>query len=168
MVMKFLHRTILFGNTTLSKNQNQNMHITWDTIEATILCILNKAKTSEQKKSECNESCRSSHKELRTVEMTEANLWVGLAWQEMAGGGPSAGAGGRRRLCLRRRLVGDDVEGRPSLGAPLGRYVASRGSDLGKGNEEREKTERRESTEIWLTFIQTFVLKLEKLSTQKL
>ena len=57
----------------------------------------------------------------------------------MAEGGPSAGAGGRRRLCLRRRLVGDDVEGRPGLGAPLGRYVASRGSDLGQGMVERRR-----------------------------
>ena len=57
----------------------------------------------------------------------------------MAGRGPSAGAGGRRRLCLRRQLVGDDVEGRPGLGAPLGRYVASRGSDLGKGMVERRR-----------------------------
>ena len=38
-----------------------------------------------------------------------------------AGGGPSAEADGRRRLCPRRRLIGDDMEGRPGLGAPLER-----------------------------------------------
>jgi len=31
MVMKLLHRATLFATIPLSKNQNQNMHTTWDT-----------------------------------------------------------------------------------------------------------------------------------------
>ena len=66
--MKLLHQATLFATILLSKNQNQKMHTTWDINKSYLFCSLNRAKTFDNMKSACNKSCRSSHKDSRTVE----------------------------------------------------------------------------------------------------